>query len=245
MPNLLTGCVNRLRPIVVVLVLSLAMLAAPAAAQSSARLVAVGDVHGDYDSFVAILQQAGIIDSHLHWIGKNATLVQTGDILDRGPKCREVMDLLMALEVEAPLKGGRVVALMGNHEAMNMIGDLRYAAPMYASFADKSSEKRRKAAFDAFVAWQKARAEAGRLPAAEPAPDAEAAWMAAHPLGYIEQREAMSPSGQYGHWLRERPAVMSSAAATRTTPASRVSGCPPARWPCSTSRSPPSFAARF
>jgi len=208
MPNLFAGRVIRSRMLLVVFLLSLALVATPAFAQAPARLIAVGDVHGDYDAFVSILQQAGLIDAQLHWAGKNATLVQTGDILDRGLKCREVMDLLMALEKEAPLRGGRVVTLLGNHEAMNMIGDLRYAAPMYSSFADKSSEKRRNAAYDSFFAWQKTRTVEGKLAAAAPSPSAEADWMKAHSLGFIEQRIAMGPDGKYGRWLRERPAVV-------------------------------------
>ncbi|MBI1750406.1 MAG: metallophosphoesterase [Acidobacteria bacterium] len=198
------------RRVLVALPLFLALFACPALAQapSPARVVAVGDVHGDYDAFVAILQQAGLIDSRLRWTGKNATLVQTGDFLDRGAKCREVTDLLMDLEKQAPRKGGRVVTLLGNHEVMNIMGDLRYAQPMYAGFADKSSEHRRKNAYAAFVAWQKARTAAGKLAPVEPAPDAEAGWMAAHPPGYFEQREALGAAGKYGRWLRERPAVV-------------------------------------
>ena len=32
-------------------------------------------------------------------------------------------------------------------------------------------------------------------------------WMKAHPLGFIEQREAMGPDGKYGKWLRTLPAI--------------------------------------
>ncbi|HEV8385674.1 MAG TPA: metallophosphoesterase, partial [Candidatus Acidoferrales bacterium] len=205
MPNL-TGRLIRSRRMLVVLTLALALLVSPALAQSSARLVAVGDVHGDYDALVSILQQAALIDSKLNWSGKNATLVQTGDLLDRGAKCRQVMDLIMKLEAEAPKSGGRVIVLMGNHEAMNIIGDLRYAEAMYSSFADGNSERRRKAAYDAYAAWRRERTQAGVLPANGGTSD-EATWMAAHPLGYVEQREAMSTSGNYGRWLRARPAV--------------------------------------
>lgn len=215
MPKLMIGRAIRRRQILVLLPLCLALLvslAPPCGAQAPARLVAVGDVHGDYDAFVAILRQAGLIDTKLRWAGKNATLVQTGDFLDRGAKCRDVMDLLIALEKQAPKQGGRVITLLGNHEVMNIMGDLRYAAPMYPSFADKDSEKRRKAAYDSYVAWQKARPSAllgaGAGAAAEPSPDAAAAWMAAHPLGYVEQREALRAAGKYGRWLRERPAVV-------------------------------------
>jgi hypothetical protein len=210
MPNLGTGRLIRRSHIVAMFFLLLALLVSSAQAQSSTRLVAVGDIHGDYDAFVAILQKAGIIDEKLHWVGKNTTLVQTGDFLDRGSKCREVMDLLMALEVEAPLKGGHVVTLLGNHEAMNIMGDLRYAEAMYAEFADKSSVKRRQAAFDDYLDWQKSRPGLGGMAtqAGHASTATEAAWYATHPLGYVEQREAMSPTGNYGRWLRERPALV-------------------------------------
>ncbi|MBI3856888.1 MAG: metallophosphoesterase [Planctomycetes bacterium] len=90
------------------------------------RVVAVGDVHGDYDQFVAVLRSADLIDAQGKWSGGKTHLVQTGDILDRGPDSRKAMDLLMHLEEEAPKAGGAVHALIGNHEAMNMYGDLRY-----------------------------------------------------------------------------------------------------------------------
>ena len=49
----------------------------------------------------------------------------------------------MALEKEAGQAGGRVVSLLGNHEMMNIMGDLRYVTPVnYASFSDSNSEKR-------------------------------------------------------------------------------------------------------
>ncbi len=118
------------------------LLVSPAmGANASGRLLAVGDIHGDFDALVAILQESGVIDHQHHWTGGNATLVQTGDILDRGPKDRQVMDLLMALEKEAPKSGGRVIVLLGNHEMMNLMGDLRYVAPeTYLSFVEGNSE---------------------------------------------------------------------------------------------------------
>ncbi len=118
-------------------------------------LVAVGDIHGDFDDFTAILQRIGLIDAQHHWIGNRVTLVQLGDVLDRGPKPREAMDLLMALEKEAPKTGGRVMCLLGNHEVMNLMGDLRYVtAENYASFADSKSEERRKSAYEQYMKWR-------------------------------------------------------------------------------------------
>ena len=93
------------------------------------RIVAIGDVHGDYEQFVAILLAAELIDSDLNWIGGKTHLVQTGDVLDRGPDSRAVMDLIMSLEEQAPFDGGYVHMLLGNHEVMLMKTDLRYVHP--------------------------------------------------------------------------------------------------------------------
>ena len=176
-------------------------------ADPSESLVAIGDVHGDFDDFVAILQHIGLIDKQNHWKDGKTTFVQVGDLLDRGPKPREVMDLMMALEKEAAQPGGRVVSLLGNHELMNIMGDLRYVTPMnYASFADSNSEKRQKSAYDEYVKWRNKHAEL----IAELSPPmelTETEWMARHPLGFVEQREAFSPKGEYGKWLRGHNAL--------------------------------------
>lgn len=184
--------------------LVLALLLATAAAEAQPqRIVAVGDVHGDFDALVGILRAAGVLDENLQWNAGNTILVQTGDILDRGPRSRSVMDLLMMLEKQAPKSGGRVMALLGNHEVMNLMGDLRYVTPQeYAAFADAKSEGRRRAAFQEYQEWRKSRIEL-----APPGPGFEQEWMQSHPLGFVEHRLAFSPQGKYGRWLRERAAV--------------------------------------
>lgn len=91
-----------------------------------ARIVAIGDLHGDLDNAIAALHLAGITDAQGHWAGGDAVLVQTGDTTDRGADSKQIMDLMQQLEREAPSAGGRVVALVGNHEAMNLLGDWRY-----------------------------------------------------------------------------------------------------------------------
>ena len=80
------------------------------------RLVAVGDVHGQFDAFVAILQHAGLIDNHLNWTGSPDRLVQIGDILDRGPQAEEADVLLDKIQTQAAESGGEVIRLVGNHE---------------------------------------------------------------------------------------------------------------------------------
>src|SRR5262245_29092303 len=80
--------------------------------QTSERVVAIGDVHGAYDRFVAILRAAGLVDGRARWIGGRSILVQTGDVLDRGPASRRVLDLLRQLERDAGRAGGQVFALL-------------------------------------------------------------------------------------------------------------------------------------
>ena len=203
----------RSRHAFVFIILLLALLALPrirparAASDLPEGVVAIGDVHGDFDDFVSVLQHERLIDAAHHWTGGKTTLVQVGDLLDRGPKPREVLDLLMALEKEAPKAGGRVVSLMGNHEAMNIMGDLRYVTPAnYASFTDSDSEKRQKAAFQEYVKWRNKHSQLlAELP--QPMELTEAEWMARHPAGFVEHREAFSANGVYGKWLREHSAI--------------------------------------
>ena len=171
-------------------------------------LIAIADVHGDFDDFVTILQHAGLTDRQNHWAAGRSTFVQTGDLIDRGPKPREVLDLMMSLEKEASQSGGRVVSLLGNHEMMNVMGDLRYVTPEnYASFAQSDFEDRRRSAYQEYAKWRKNHAQLlAELP--QPMEITEAEWMARHPAGFIEHREAFSPSGKYGKWLREHSAVV-------------------------------------
>jgi len=173
------------------------------------RLVAVGDVHGDFDALAAILRQAEVIDAQHRWIGRNVTFVQTGDYLGRGPKSRAVMDLLTALEEQAPRIGGRALTLLGNHEMMTLVGDLRYVVPAdYASFADDESEKRQEAAYQSYQEYCKRRAEALNQPDPKFTPKTEERWKKAHPVGLVEHRQAFGPEGNYGRWLRGQPPVV-------------------------------------
>jgi hypothetical protein len=91
------------------------------------RVVAVADLHGDYDRFIYILAHPQIalvrvVDGDLRWVGGKAHLVQLGDVMDRGPYARRIFDLLKRLEKEAEAAGGMVHTLLGNHEEMNITG---------------------------------------------------------------------------------------------------------------------------
>ncbi len=174
------------------------------------KIVAIGDIHGAYDEFVAILQELKLIDAQLRWTGGSAHLVQTGDAIDRGPQDRKVLDLLMQLEKQAEKAGGRVHPLLGNHEVMNMIGDLRYVTrESYAAFASEKAEELREKAYTRYVKYREARAKR-LIPPQEFKPDQKFKdeWLAKRPPGYFEQRKAFSDSGVYGRWLLTRNAVL-------------------------------------
>jgi hypothetical protein len=184
----------------------IALVAANAVA--APRLVAIGDVHGDLPGLRSILKEAGLADDNGAWTGGDAVLVQTGDLIDRGPSTRGVLDFVMALEKGAAKSGGSVVVLLGNHEIMNMTGDLRYVpAESYAEFADAGSEKRRDDAWIALREYATRRAAELKRPDARFGPDERSAWLEKHPLGYFERQEAFGPDGFYGRWLREKSAV--------------------------------------
>jgi hypothetical protein len=175
------------------------------AASAEDRVVAIGDIHGSIDGLVEILAKTGIVDSELRWVGGTTTFVQTGDLLDRGQAVREVMDLMIRLQGEAQEAGGEVIALLGNHETMNMTGILRDVnSDAYSSFADADSERRRKQGWKEFRRFWRNRAR--RLDRDESlSSQAQEQWMALHPPGKLEYAEAMSAEGSYGRWLRSLP----------------------------------------
>ncbi len=84
--------------------------------KATRKLIAVGDVHGQFEGLVAILRRAKLIDSAHNWCGGRDRLVQIGDILDRGPFSLKVDALLDKLQAQAQGEGGDVIRLVGNHE---------------------------------------------------------------------------------------------------------------------------------
>jgi hypothetical protein len=166
------------------------------------RIVAIGDLHGDYEGYLAVLKAAGIVDARGRWSAGETHLVQTGDIPDRGPDTRRIIAHMAGLAKEAARRGGRVHNLMGNHEAMNVYGDLRYVdAGEYAAFADARSAARRDRYFAAVMATLE-RTDPQAL-AALPA-DYRAQWDKEHPLGWVEHRAAWdprwNPKGELFQW---------------------------------------------
>ena len=122
-------------------------------AAEPSRIVAVSDVHGAYDSFVGLLRTLGLVDTNLAWAGGDAALVVVGDSVDRGAGSRRVLELLMRLESAAAAAGGRAQLVLGNHEVMNLIGELGYvSAEDFAAYTAEESAAERAAAWQRFRA---------------------------------------------------------------------------------------------
>ncbi len=88
----------------------------------------LGDSHGEFDTVVGMLRNAGLIDADLRWTGGARHLVMLGDLFDRGADVTRLLWFLYGLEREAETAGGRVHVVLGNHEIMVMIGDIRYVS---------------------------------------------------------------------------------------------------------------------
>lgn len=96
------------------------------------RVVVVGDLHGDYTALERILKYAQV---------DNATvLVQVGDLLDRGDDTIPLLDFFLRNHSHP------VLNILGNHEAMNLAGQLRYVSP--GDFASFGGEAARRKAFE-------------------------------------------------------------------------------------------------
>lgn len=86
----------------------------------------VGDVHGRFDELVQLLQNASVINADLHWTAGKTHLVMMGDLFDRGHDVTRLLWFLYGLEPEARQKKGYLHIVLGNHEIMTMVNDLRY-----------------------------------------------------------------------------------------------------------------------
>ena len=185
---------------------TLLLCAAPSAAQDAQRIVAIGDLHGDFAAYQDIVRSAGLSDGKGNWKGGHAILVQLGDVPDRGPGTLDIIHNLMKLEKSAAKAGGRVVVLIGNHEAMNMTGDLRYTTPAeFAAFTDRNSKARRDKLFD--LNRDRILAFYRQSDPSITEDDAKAKWFESFPLGRIEHDIAWSPKGEIGKWVLTHPAI--------------------------------------
>ena len=212
--------------------------------QGVQRIVAVGDAHGDFEHFVDVLRNAGLINRRRNWIADQTHFVQVGDLPDRGPDTDKIIELVQKLETQAESAGGMVHALLGNHEAMNVYGDLRYVHPgEYEALRSRQSRGLRNDFYDRYVA---------QLLANDPESTIDDAlrdqFNAQVPLGFVEHRAAWSATS------RPKPASAQTTPPATTAcsaAAPRYASTAPAmpavilakRWDsCATSRQAPACA---
>jgi hypothetical protein len=170
------------------------------------RIVAIGDIHGDYDHYMATLRAAGLVDDKGRWAGGETHLVQLGDIPDRGPDTQRIIEHIDTLAQQAERKGGYVHGLIGNHEVMNVTGDLRYVHPgEFADFVTRKSQALQDRHFAAYMAQMEQNDPEAFLALPD---NFREIWNQQFPLGWVEHRLAWDPSwnpeARYAQWVLER-----------------------------------------
>ena len=181
------------------LVTNLSLAASRYDIDAPGRVVAFGDVHGAYEDWTALLRELGVVDGNLNWAGGNTHLVSLGDLIDRGPGSRQVVELLIKLSGQARGAGGAVHMVLGNHEVMVMTGDLRYVSQEeFAAFADDETQADRDQLFADYRALNPGGDDAA----------VRAAFDQDYPPGFVALRKAYGPNGKLGSWLLQQPFVI-------------------------------------
>ncbi|NOR19055.1 MAG: protein-tyrosine-phosphatase [Xanthomonadales bacterium] len=164
------------------------------------RVVAISDLHGDYNQYLNVMRSAGLINKSGKWVGGATHLVQTGDITDRGDGSRKIIDHLVKLAKQAKKKGGYVHLLIGNHEAMNVTGDLRYVTTgEFKAFESRNAVRLQDMQWQRQIEWMRVNVltfEEMDIAAYRKE------WEQRVPLGWVEHRQAWSFSGDYGKWVK-------------------------------------------
>lgn len=100
------------------------------------QMLAVGDLHGHLDHLIRLLLAAGVVDTSLNWKFGKGYLVFLGDFMDRGRQVTELLWFVLHLRQQAAEQGGKVLAILGNHDMMSMLGDHRYLNPKYQQICE-------------------------------------------------------------------------------------------------------------
>ncbi|MBB5637440.1 hypothetical protein HDE68_003355 [Pedobacter cryoconitis] len=103
----------------------------PAEFKQPDRIIALSDIEGEFEAFRNLLLANKVMDEQYNWIFGKGHLVICGDLFDRGKEVTATLWLLYKLEQDAKSKGGYLHTILGNHDIMNLSGDLRYVEPKY------------------------------------------------------------------------------------------------------------------
>ncbi len=101
------------------------------------RIVVIGDIHADINAARRAFQLADATNERDEWIGGDLVVVQLGDFIGRSYEDREVLDFILEMRKKAKAGGGRVHALIGNHEVFGARLELRWVPDeAYPAFSD-------------------------------------------------------------------------------------------------------------
>jgi len=173
------------------------------------KIVAIGDLHGDYVSFIRILKGTGLVDDDLHWVAGKTHFVQTGDIMDRGPDARKILDLLVHLEKEAREGGGMVHVLLGNHEELNLTGIVfdsnsdYVTLDQFISFLPDSYRRKQEEALTRRLIKLRS-----REPTRNPQDAINEFWKSVRADPAAQRKYLLNFNEQYGPWLRRLNAAI-------------------------------------
>ena len=119
------------------------------------RIIVIGDIHGDMKVLIKCLEIAKVINNKRQWIGGSTVIVQVGDQID---SCRfngvdscnlpnnygvdlpddiKILFFMSKLHKKAIKHNGAVYSLMGNHELMNVMGDMTYVSHSNLKYLEK------------------------------------------------------------------------------------------------------------
>lgn len=101
------------------------------------NIFAISDIEGDFDKFTQLLQKNKVITNDLRWNFGKGHIVLLGDFFDRGNDVTAVLWLCYKLEQEAEKEGGKLHFILGNHEQLNLQGDIGYVDSKYQALAQK------------------------------------------------------------------------------------------------------------
>lgn len=121
---------------------------------ASDKMLVLSDIEGDFEAFKMMLIGGKVIDKNFQWIYGDGHLVLLGDYFDRGLQVTECLWLVYKLEAEAEAAGGKVHFILGNHEVLNLQGDLQYVRRKYFEDAALMQED--------YLRWYDNNSELGR-----------------------------------------------------------------------------------
>lgn len=99
------------------------------------RTIVVGDIHGCYDELMELLEKADV--------GKEDRVVSVGDLITKGPKSREVLELFMT--------DARFSTVIGNHDLA--LRRKWYGEDVELNSAQKEAHKELKGEKDAYASF--------------------------------------------------------------------------------------------